>query len=63
MVSINIKEKVARIAEELSPDATIEDAFERLFFLYKIEVGLKETKSGDTIPQKNIELEAKKWFD
>ena len=63
MENISIKEKVARIAEELPPDATYEDVFERLFFLYKIEVGLNEMKSGDTIPHENIELEVKKWFD
>lgn len=63
MENISIKEKVARIAEDLPPDATFEDVFERLFFLYKIDTGLKETESGETIPHKNIELEAKKWFE
>ena len=35
---------------ELPPDATIDDAIERLVFLAKIEAGLAELDRGEGIP-------------
>ena len=35
---------------ELPPDATVDDAIERLVFLAKIEAGLAELDRGEGIP-------------
>jgi predicted transcriptional regulator len=35
---------------ELPPDATVDDAIERLIFLAKIEAGLAELDRGEGIP-------------
>ena len=35
---------------ELPPDASVDDAIERLVFLAKIEEGLAQLDSGDGIP-------------
>lgn len=35
---------------ELPPDATVEDAIERLVFLAKIEAGLEQLDRGEGIP-------------
>lgn len=35
---------------DMSPDATIDDAIERLVFLAKIEAGLSELDAGKGIP-------------
>lgn len=43
------KEKVIDAIEGLPPDASIEDAMERLYFLAKIERGLAQADAGDTV--------------
>jgi hypothetical protein len=44
------KAKILRAVEDLPEDATIEDAIERLVFLHKVEVGLKQVQEGKTMP-------------
>ena len=45
----SIKQKVLEAVEGLPPEATIEDVMEKLFFLAKIQRGLEQADSGDTI--------------
>ena len=40
------KERVLEAIEKLPPDATVEDAIERLVFLAKIERGIVELDAG-----------------
>ena len=49
------KSKIVRAVEELPESATIEDAIERLVFLHKIEVGLKQSQEGKTLPLDEVE--------
>ena len=49
------KAKIVRAVEELPESATIEDAIERLVFLHKIEVGLKQSQEGKTLPLDEVE--------
>ena len=49
------KEKIVRAVESLPEDATIEDAIERLVFLHKIEVGLKQAGQGETVTLDDVE--------
>jgi predicted transcriptional regulator len=42
----NAKQKVLEAIERLPPDATLEDAIERLVFLAKIDRGLTELDAG-----------------
>lgn len=51
------KAKIVRAVEGLPEDATIEDAIERLVFLHKIEVGLKQVGEGKTIPLDEVRSE------
>jgi predicted transcriptional regulator len=39
---------------ELPPDATVDDAIERLIFLAKIEAGLEELDRGEGIPHEEV---------
>jgi predicted transcriptional regulator len=50
MASGSIKQKVIEAVETLPPDATVEDAMERLYFLAKVQRGLDQADAGDTIP-------------
>jgi predicted transcriptional regulator len=54
------KAKIVRAVEELPEDATIEDAIERLVFLHKIEVGLKQVEEGKTVPLAEVEARLKR---
>ncbi len=56
------KEKVIQAVEDLPADATIEDAMERLLFLAKVERGLKQADSGETIPHASVKERMGKWL-
>lgn len=49
------KSDIIRAVSELPDDATLDDAFERLFVLHKIEHGLKEGEAGETMTQAEAE--------
>jgi predicted transcriptional regulator len=49
MSELGVKKKILRIVEQLPDDATIEDAIERLYFLAKIEKGIREADAGLTV--------------
>ena len=48
------KSEIIRAIEDLPDDATIEDAMERLYFLAKVERGLEQSESGETISHAEI---------
>ena len=49
------KSDIVRAVSELPDDATLDDAFERLFVLHKIERGLKDAEEGKTMTQAEVE--------
>ena len=55
MTSVITKSDIVRAVSELPEDATLDDAFERLFVLHKIERGLREGEAGETMTQDEIE--------
>ena len=54
MGSSGLKQKIVETVAHLPEDATVEDAIERLYFLAKIERGLAESESGQTIPHEDV---------
>ncbi len=44
-----VKEKVLDAVRGLPEDATVEDAMERLYFLAKIEEGLRQAEADETV--------------
>ena len=48
------KEKMLHAVEELPADATVEDAMERFLFLAKVERGVEQADTGQTIPHKEV---------
>ena len=55
MSPIITKSQIVRAVSELPDDATLDDAFERLFVLHKIERGLREASEGQTMTQDEVE--------
>lgn len=53
------KAKIVRAVEELPDNASIEDAMERLLFLHKVEVGLRQAEGGETVSLDEVEAHLK----
>ena len=47
----SVRDQIKRVLDELPPDATFEDAIERLVFLAKIDAGLAELDAGHGVPE------------
>ena len=60
MPQTTTKAKIVRAVEELPESATIEDSIERLVFLNKVEVGLKQAQEGKTVPLDEVEFRLKR---
>ena len=50
MAASTTRDKILDAVRQLPPDATVEDAIERLLFLAKIERGLAQADAGQLIP-------------
>ena len=49
MAEPKAKERVLDAVRSLPEDATVEDAMERLYFLAKVEEGLRQAEAGETM--------------
>lgn len=49
MLESTLKNQVIKALEEMPQDVTFEEIMERLYFIYKIDQGLKQVTAGDTI--------------
>lgn len=49
------KARILQAVADLPEDATLDDAFERLLVLYKVERGLKQAQAGNTMTQDEVE--------
>lgn len=51
MAQPNVKERILEAVRDLPDDATVEDIMERLYFLAKLEEGLRQAEAGETVSQ------------
>ena len=49
-----VKKLLKEAVDKLPPDATVEEAMERLLFLAKIEQGLAEADAGKTLSHEEV---------
>ena len=49
-----MKPVIVRVIQDLPEDATVEDAIERLYFLAKIERGLEQYQSSESLSHSEI---------
>lgn len=49
MPESKVKERVIDAVRDLPEDATVEDAMERLYFLAKVEEGIRQADAGETV--------------
>ena len=62
MTATTEKQKAIKAVRELPPDATLEDAMERLYFLCKIEKGVQQADSGQIVSHEQAKKRMKKWL-
>lgn len=54
-----IRDQILNALKDLPPDATFEDAIERLVFLAKIETGVSELDAGQSVPHDEVKRRLK----
>ena len=50
----SVRDQIKHVLDELPPDATFEDAIERLVFLAKINAGLAELDASRGVPHEEV---------
>jgi hypothetical protein len=60
--ALTMKEKMLKIIQDLPEDATIEDAMERLYLLYKVERGIAQADAGQKVCQEEARRLMAKWL-
>jgi len=56
------KEKIKKSIDALSDDFSIEDIFEEIIILDKIEKGLEDFKNGNTFTTEEVKTKLEKWL-
>lgn len=63
MSPITIKAKMERLIHNLPEEAGFEDAMERIYLLYKIEKGIQQADTGQTVSHAEAKKRLSKWLD
>ena len=59
---MTVKDQIIKAMEQLPEGATIEDAFERLYLLYKVERGIAQANTGQQISQQEARERMARWL-
>jgi predicted transcriptional regulator len=54
MSELSSKERILDALRDLPPDASIDDAIERLVFLARVDEGLAELDAGQAVPHEEV---------
>lgn len=57
-----IKDQLLKAVRDLPGDASLEDAMEKMFLLFKIHKGLHQVESGKKISHEQAKKRMKKWL-
>ena len=56
------KEQMLQAIRELPDEATVEDAMERLYLLYKVERGIAQADAGRKVSQEEARARMARWL-
>lgn len=59
---MSAKEQILKAIQELPQDASIEDAMEKLYLIYKVDRGIKQADAGAKISQDEAIKRMEKWL-
>ena len=62
VTEVTIKEHVLKAIQELPDDATVEDAIDRLYFLYKVERGIAQADAGQKVSKEEARRRMAQWL-
>ncbi len=62
MSSPSAKNRIVKLVQELPEDATVEDAMDQLYLLFKIERGITQADSGQNISQEEARRRIARWL-
>jgi len=57
------KEKILQTVKDLPDGFSIEDLFEKIILLQKVELGLEQSKAGQTISTDEARKRLSKWLN
>ena len=60
---MSVKEQMVKAIQQLPEDATVEDAMEQLYLLYKIERGITQANSGQQVSQEEARQRMARWLE
>jgi predicted transcriptional regulator len=58
----NAKQSAIDVIENLPDDSSYDDIMERLFFLQKVEVGLKDIEEGRVVSHEEVKKRLARWL-
>lgn len=61
MANPTIKQKVLESIEKLPENADIDEIMERVYFIHKIENGLKQSEKGELISHEEVQKKIEQW--
>ena len=56
------KEEVLKYINEMPDKFSIDEFFDKILFLHKVETGLEQSKNDNVTPHEEIEEKFKKWL-
>ena len=57
-----IKDKILKAIEDLPEDASVEDALDRLYLLYKTDKGIRQADASELVSQEEARRRMSKWL-
>ncbi|MEE9306444.1 MAG: hypothetical protein V3V57_02805 [Spirochaetia bacterium] len=58
----NAKQSAIEVIENLPDDSSYEDIMERLYFLQRVESGLKDIEDGRVVPHEEVKKRLARWL-
>lgn len=59
---MELKEQMLKTIQELPDDASVEDAIERLYLIYKIQRGVAQSERGELVSQEEARQRMARWL-
>jgi len=56
------KEQAVKAIQDLPQNASIEDAMERLYLIFKVDRGIKQADAGQKISQEEAKKRMERWL-
>lgn len=60
---MTLKQQILKTIQELPDDATVEDAMERLYLLYKIQEGIAQADAGQKVSREEARRRMARWLE